>query len=71
VLAQRRGQQDKSGLRAVRRLRLLEKNESTVMRSLGLSAMTGARKNFYEWHIRDALKLRQEGNGPGITPPRK
>ncbi|MBN1576783.1 MAG: hypothetical protein JW913_09540 [Chitinispirillaceae bacterium] len=36
----------------------LTKNESAALRELGLSNMSSARKNFYEWHIRDALKLR-------------
>ncbi len=37
---------------------MLTKKESAALRALGLSKMNGARRNFYEWHIRDALKIR-------------
>ncbi|MBN1306382.1 MAG: hypothetical protein JXA18_00595 [Chitinispirillaceae bacterium] len=35
----------------------LTKKESAALRALGLSNMSDARRNLYEWHIRDALKL--------------
>lgn len=39
------------------RHRSFSKAESAVLRALGLSDMTTTRRNYYEWHIRDALKI--------------
>jgi hypothetical protein len=36
----------------------LTDSESTAVRKLGLSGMSSTRRNFYEWHIRDALRIR-------------
>jgi hypothetical protein len=36
----------------------LTTDESYAIRDLGISSMSTGRKNFYEWHIRDALRIR-------------
>ncbi|MBN1758783.1 MAG: hypothetical protein JW863_10715 [Chitinispirillaceae bacterium] len=40
------------------------KSESAALRTLGLSEMSTTRRNYYEWHIRDALKLRHPSSPP-------
>ena len=55
ALAQRRSPVDTGSARPTSGK--LTETESAVFRTPGLSSMSATRRNFYEWHIRDALKL--------------
>ena len=57
ALALRRATEPKTKSNSRRVWGQLTKNESFAIRTLGLSSMSSTRRNFYEWHIRDALRL--------------